>query len=84
MRGRPQPHLPGFDEIQDHLRLSSQGFLACMDKDQGGRFSALFFSIFSSMGLSSSFFFFFFSVFFFNGFQFKDQDRQKIQSMSPR
>jgi hypothetical protein len=39
VRGEYQrrPHLPGFDEIQDHLRLSSLGFLACMDKDQGGR-----------------------------------------------
>jgi hypothetical protein len=52
VRGRPRPHLPEFDEIQDHFRLSSSGFLACMDKDQGGRFNAFFFSIFSSVGLS--------------------------------
>ena len=52
VRGRPRPHLPEFDEIQDHLRLSSSGFLTCMDKDQGGQFNAFFFSIFSSVGFS--------------------------------
>jgi hypothetical protein len=63
VRGRPQPHLPEFDEIQDHLHLNSPGFLACMDNfffsevDLG--LMELWVSVFSSVGL---FFFFFFGL----------------------